>query len=167
MAVTYGYEDETGTSFDFDQMDVYRRAVDTVLDLEGCPYEAEVSLVITDNEGIHQVNREFRNIDRPTDVLSFPAVPFETPCDYEILEEDDSYFDLDSGNLVLGDIMISSEKVVSQAEEYGHSITREFAFLVAHSILHLLGYDHMTPEEAEIMEQKQTQALHSLGIERN
>ncbi len=165
MTVQLEYETEKTLPIDCEKLAV--SVAERVLEMEECPYEAEVSLVITDNEGIHQVNREFRNIDRPTDVLSFPAVPFETPCDYEILEEDDSYFDLDSGNLVLGDIMISSEKVVSQAEEYGHSITREFAFLVAHSILHLLGYDHMTPEEAEIMEQKQTQALHSLGIERN
>ena len=165
MTVQLEYETEKTLPIDCEKLAV--SVAERVLEMEKCPYEAEVSLVITDNEGIHQVNREFRNIDRPTDVLSFPAVPFETPCDYEILEEDDSYFDLDSGNLVLGDIMISSEKVVSQAEEYGHSITREFAFLVAHSILHLLGYDHMTPEEAEIMEQKQTQALHSLGIERN
>ena len=165
MTVQLEYETEKTLPIDCEKLAV--SVAERVLEMEECPYEAEVSLVITDNEGIHQVNREFRNIDRPTDGLSFPAVPFETPCDYEILEEDDSYFDLDSGNLVLGDIMISSEKVVSQAEEYGHSITREFAFLVAHSILHLLGYDHMTPEEAEIMEQKQTQALHSLGIERN
>ena len=165
MTVQLEYETEKTLPIDCEKLAV--SVAERVLEMEECPYEAEVSLVITDNEGIHQVNREFRNIDRPTDLLSFPAVPFETPCDYEILEEDDSYFDLDSGNLVLGDIMISSEKVVSQAEEYGHSITREFAFLVAHSILHLLGYDHMTPEEAEIMEQKQTQALHSLGIERN
>ena len=165
MIVQLDYETEKTLPIDCEKLAVM--VGDKVLEMEQCPYEAEVSLVITDNEGIYPVNREFRNIDRPTDVLSFPAVPFETPCDYQILEEDDSYFDLDSGNLVLGDIMISSEKVAAQAEEYGHSITREFAFLVAHSVLHLLGYDHMTPEEASVMEQKQTQALHSLGIERN
>ena len=142
------------------------QVADQVLTQEGCPYEASVSLVLTDNEEIHRVNREFRKIDRPTDVLSFPMVPFETPGDYGILEEDDSFFDLDSGELLLGDIMISVDKLRSQSQEYGHSLKREFCFLVAHSMLHLLGYDHMTPEEAKIMEEKQEQALASLGITR-
>lgn len=137
-----------------------------VLRMEECPYEAQVNLVLTDNEEIHRVNREFRGIDRPTDVLSFPAVPFEVPSDFTIVEEDDSFFDLDTGELLLGDIMISGEKVISQAEEYGHSVKREFCFLVAHSMLHLLGYDHMTPKEAQVMEDKQRKALDELQITR-
>ena len=82
------------------------------------------------------------------------------------MEEDESYFDLDTDELLLGDIMISVDKVFAQAEEYGHSVTREFCFLVAHSMLHLLGYDHMTPGEAEVMEAKQAKALKELGITR-
>ena len=78
----------------------------------------------------------------------------------------ESYFDLDTDELLLGDIMISVDKVFAQAEEYGHSVTREFCFLVAHSMLHLLGYDHMTPEEAAVMEAKQAKALDELGITR-
>lgn len=141
-------------------------AAEKVLDMEGCPYEAQINLVLTDNEEIQRVNREFRNINAPTDVLSFPMVPFEKPGDYRILEEDDSYFDLDTGELILGDIMISIPRMENQAEEYGHSQIREFSFLVAHSVLHLLGYDHMTPEEAQVMEEKQSRALEELGIRR-
>lgn len=137
-----------------------------VLDMEGCPYETQINLVLTDNQKIQRVNREFRSIDAPTDVLSFPMVPFETPGDYGILDEDDSYFDLDTGELILGDIMISIPRMESQAQEYGHSQVREFSFLVAHSMLHLLGYDHMTPEEAKVMEDKQSRALEELGISR-
>ena len=99
-------------------------------------------------------------------MLSFPMIPFETPGDYDIVEEDESYFDLDTDELLLGDIMISVDKVFAQAEEYGHSVKREFSFLVAHSMLHLLGYDHMTPEEASVMETKQAKALEELGITR-
>ena len=91
-----------------------------VLDMEGCPYETQINLVLTDNQEIQRVNREFRSIDAPTDVLSFPMVPFETPGDYGILDEDDSYFDL----------------------------------------------DHRTPEEAKVMEDKQSRALEELGISR-
>ena len=123
-------------------------------------------MFLTDNSGIHEVNRQFRGIDAPTDVLSFPMIPFETPADYQILDQDESFFDLDTEELLLGDIMISAERVISQAEDYGHSIKREFCFLVAHSMLHLLGYDHMVPEEAAIMEQKQEAALEKLGITR-
>ena len=135
----------------------------------GIDYEALVKKVaehVLDNEEIKRVNTEFRNIERATDVLSFPMIPFESPADYGIVEEDESYFDLDTGELLLGDIMISVDKVFAQAEEYGHSITREFCFLVAHSMLHLLGYDHMTPEEAAVMEAKQARALDELGITR-
>ena len=137
-----------------------------VLDMEGCPYEVQINLVLTDNEEIQRVNQQFRDINAPTDVLSFPMIPFPTPGDYKILEEEDSYFDLDTGELILGDIMISIPRMETQAQEFGHSQVREFSFLVAHSILHLLGYDHMTPKEAAVMEAKQSQALEELQIRR-
>ena len=93
-------------------------------------------------------------------------IPFETPADYAVAEEDESCFDLDTDELLLGDIMISAERAAAQAKEYGHSVKREFCFLVAHSMLHLLGYDHMVPEEAKVMEAKQAKALEELGISR-
>ena len=164
--VSVQYECETDISLELDCEALAKKVAQSVLELENCPYDSQVNLVLTDNSGIHEVNRQFRGIDAPTDVLSFPMIPFETPADYQILDQDESFFDLDTEELLLGDIMISAERVISQAEDYGHSIKREFCFLVAHSMLHLLGYDHMVPEEADIMEQKQEAALEKLGITR-
>ena len=132
-----------------------------------CPYEAQVSILITDDDEIHRINLEQRQIDRPTDVLSFPMVNYETPGDFSFLEEDsEDCFDPDSGELLLGDIVISADKVAAQAKEYGHSRRREYAFLIAHSMLHLMGYDHMTPEDAAEMERLQEEILQQLGISR-
>ena len=107
-----------------------------------------------------------RQIDRATDVLSFPMADYETPGDFSHLDEDAGLFHPDTGELMLGDIVISVDKVFEQAEEYGHSTEREFSFLFAHSMLHLLGYDHMEPDEAAVMEAKQAKALEDLGITR-
>lgn len=164
MTLQIDYETDREIGIEYEEL--AKKVVQKVLDMEGCPYDAQVNLVLTDNEEIQRVNTEFREIAAPTDVLSFPMIPFETPADYAIVEEDESYFDLDTDELLLGDIMISIDKVFAQAEEYGHSVTREFCFLVAHSMLHLLGYDHMTPEEAVVMENKQRTALDELGITR-
>lgn len=164
MTLQIDYETDREIGIEYEEL--AKKVVQKVLDMEGCPYDAQVNLVLTDNEELQRVNTEFREIAAPTDVLSFPMIPFETPADYAIVEEDESYFDLDTDELLLGDIMISVDKVFAQAEEYGHSVTREFCFLVAHSMLHLLGYDHMTPEEAVVMENKQRTALDELGITR-
>ena len=164
MTMQIDYETERELGIDYEALAV--KVADKVLEMEECPYDAQVNLVLTDNEEIKRVNTEFRDIQAPTDVLSFPMIPFETPADYGIVEEDESYFDLDTDELLLGDIMISVPKVFAQAEEYGHSTEREFSFLFAHSMLHLLGYDHMTPEEAAVMEAKQAKALDELGITR-
>ena len=164
MTLQIDYETDREIGIEYEEL--AKKVVQKVLNMEGCPYDAQVNLVLTDNEEIQRVNTEFREIAAPTDVLSFPMIPFETPADYAIVEEDESYFDLDTDELLLGDIMISVDKVFAQAEEYGHSVTREFCFLVAHSMLHLLGYDHMTPEEAVVMENKQRTALDELGFTR-
>ena len=138
-----------------------------MLDSEGCPYEAEVNLLITDAEGIRVYNREYREIDRETDVLSFPAVDYEKPSDFSLMEEDLScYINPDTQKLMLGDIILNVDRVKSQAEEYGHSLLREFSFLVTHSMFHLLGYDHMTKEEEKIMFAKQEEILKRLSISR-
>ena len=158
MNMQIDYETERELGIDYETLAV--KVADKVLEMEKCPYDAQVNLVLTDNEEIERVNTEFRDIARPTDVLSFPMIPFETPARYDIVEEDESYFDLDTDELLLGDIMISVDKV------FAHSVTREFCFLVAHSMLHLLGYDHMTPGEAAVMEAKQAKALEELGITR-
>ncbi|MDO5134641.1 MAG: rRNA maturation RNase YbeY [Eubacteriales bacterium] len=164
--ISIDYEWETKEEPQLPCRELAEEVAGKVLELEGCPWDAQVNLVVTDDASIRQVNREFRGIDAPTDVLSFPMIPFGTPGDYGILEEDESFFDLDTGELLLGDIMISMPRAQAQAKEYGHSLKREFCFLVAHSMLHLLGYDHMVQEEARIMEGKQAQALEELGITR-
>ena len=164
--MTIDFENEQEQSFDFDFEEIAAMVADAVLDQEHCPYEAQISLVLTDDEQIQATNREFRQIDRPTDVLSFPMVDFSSPADYSILEEDDSLFHPETGELLLGDIMISIPRVIAQADEYGHSTRREYAFLIAHSMLHLLGYDHMEEDERKVMEEKQKQILQHLHIER-
>ena len=165
--MTFYLENENDEAFDFDLEDVIGRVMEQVLTDEACPYEAEVNVLLTDNAGIHVFNREHRGIDHPTDVLSFPNIDYPSPSDFSHLEEDSAdYFDPDSGDLLLGDIIISADKVREQAKEYGHSEMREFAFLLAHSFFHLCGYDHMTTEEAAIMEKKQEDVLQKLGITR-
>lgn len=160
-------ENETDVSFAFDVKEVADRVIKAVLASEGCPFDAQLNLLITDNEGIRDYNNRFRQIDRETDVLSFPNVDYDTPSDFSGLDEREAdYFDPDSGELVLGDIIISADRVKEQADLYGHSEKREFAFLVAHSMLHLCGYDHMEPEEAKVMEEKQEAVLSGLGITR-
>ena len=164
MTIQIEYETERQLNIDYEKL--ASRVAAHILETEHCPYDVSVNLVITDNEEIKKVNQEFRSIGAPTDVLSFPMIPFETPADYSIVEDQDEYFDLDTEELVLGDVMISVDKVFAQAEEYGHSVEREFSFLFAHSMLHLLGYDHMEPDEAAVMEAKQAKALEDLGITR-
>ena len=137
------------------------------LPYEKCPYEAEVNVILTDNEAIREINREQRQIDSATDVLSFPMVDYETPSDFDHVEEAvEDYFNPETGELMLGDIVISVEKVEEQAEKYGHSQTRELAFLVAHSMLHLCGYDHMEEEERLEMEERQRAILDTRGYTR-
>lgn len=138
------------------------------IDHEGFPYEAEVNLTLTDNEGIHEINRMYRQIDAPTDVLSFPMLSYEQAGDFSALEEDyEDNFNPDTGEIMLGDIVISVDRVREQAAAYGHSERREFAFLIVHSMLHLFGYDHMTPEDAAVMEPKQRQILEEMNISRD
>ena len=113
-------------------------------------HKFEVNLTVCDNGYILEINREYRDIDRETDVLSFPMMDFDTP----------------DTTVMLGDIIISYEKAVSQAEEYGHSLKRELCFLCCHSALHLLGYDHETEDERTEMEAKQKEILERLNIKR-
>ena len=159
-------ENEGDLELDLNYQEVAQRVGDAVLDYEQCPYESEVELLLTMDEEIREMNREFRDIDRATDVLSFPMIAYESPADFAFLEEDESCFDPDTGELMLGNIVISKQKVVEQAEEYGHTVEREYAFLISHSMLHLLGYDHMEEEERAVMDKKQREILDGLGITR-
>lgn len=165
-AVTVFFEEEGDISLPLPCEELAVRVAGAALDYVGCPYQAQVNLLLTMNDQIQEMNREFRGIDRATDVLSFPMIEYEVPGEFDFLEEEEECFDPESGELVLGDIVISKEKVVAQAEEYGHSIEREYAFLIAHSVLHLTGYDHIEEEERTVMEAKQREILELLGITR-
>ena len=164
--MTLYFEEEGAVTLPLDCEKTRRVAVETALDILGCPYEAEVSLLLTTNEEIHRMNLEFRDVDRPTDVLSFPMIDFAVPGNFDGLEEREDCFDPETGELSLGDIVISKEKVLSQAEAYGHSVLREYAFLIVHSVLHLTGYDHMEPSERSVMEEQQRRIMEALNISR-
>lgn len=165
--MTFHIENEAREELNFDYEELLRKVMEECLAYENCPYEAEVSLLLTDDEEIREINREFRNIDAATDVLSFPTIEYETPGDFSGLEEAaEMYFHPESGELLLGDIVISVERAIVQAQEYGHPLTREIAFLTAHSMLHLMGYDHMEEEERALMEARQEEILMRLGISR-
>lgn len=140
-------------------IEVNRELIEKVI-AESLKYEnvsnnCEISVTIVDNEEIHQINLKHRGIDRATDVLSFPLIDFEK----ESLPTDGS-------KIYLGDIIISIERAMEQAKEYGHSIDREVGFLTAHSMLHLLGYDHMVEDEEKVMFKKQEEILNNLNLRR-
>ena len=135
-----------------------KAAIYAALDYEDFRKSAEISVTFTDNDGIQEINREQRNVDAPTDVLSFP-----------IMSGDDSDADTDRSNgaVMLGDIVLNLERARAQAAEFGHSYTREVAFLTVHSVLHLLGYDHLTSDEADRdMRARQDAVLDMMGIKR-
>lgn len=135
---------------------------EAVLKEESCDFNAEISVTLVDDEAIQAMNAKHRNIDRATDVLSFPMLDFDAEGNAV-----DADFDMDGEFVVLGDIVISMQRAQEQAEEYGHTLRREVAFLTAHSMLHLLGYDHVDDAEGErIMLDKQETILNALGITR-
>ena len=163
--MTLNIEYEMDIKLELDYESIITEVVEKSLDLEKCPYEVELNVILTDNKEIKEINNNYRKIDASTDVLSFPMVDYETPSDFSGLEEEeDNYFNPETGELLLGDIIISVEKVMEQAKQYGHSAKRELAFLTAHSMMHLFGYDHMEEEERIIMEEKQRNVLDELHI---
>lgn len=156
---------EATKQLDFDYNKIIDKVVLGCLDYEDCPYETEISILLTDDNEIKEINKQFRGIDSHTDVLSFPAIEYEIAGDFSGLEETiGDCFNPETGELILGDIVISIDRAITQAEEYGHSITREVAFLTAHSMFHLMGYDHMTDEDRKVMEEKQEKVLNTLEI---
>ena len=166
MSISIINESDIEYPGEFDE--IIESVIEASIDYMKCPYECEVSVTLTDNEGIHEINMSERSIDSPTDVLSFPMLDFDSPGDLSYVEKyPQDYFNPESGELLLGDIVISLEKVASQAEEYGHSQKREIAFLVAHSCLHLFGYDHIDDAEREEMEELQNNILNMKGYTRD
>lgn len=140
---------------------IIEEVVKTTFIEEGFSMDAEISLTLTDNETIKTINLDHRNIDAVTDVISFPQIDWvlENTAPSEYVSEV-------KGDILLGDIIISTQRLTEQATEYGHSLERECGFLVAHSMLHLLGYDHMDEKEEEEMFQKQEEILQIAGLMR-
>ena len=133
-----------------------RHTILETLDYEGMENDAEVSVTFVDDEGIRELNKRFRNLDKPTDVLSFPLLDYEG-------ESEEPFFDELCHNL--GDIVVSLERAMAQANEFGHSFEREVAFLTAHSMLHLLGYDHeLSDEDDADMRARQNDIMERLGL---
>ncbi len=163
--MTFCVDDETGALSENGFSETFEKVVRCVLEQQGCPYEAEVSLTVTNQDEIRSLNAEFRNVDSVTDVLSFPMIDFPSPGDFSSIDEESAdCFNPETGELMLGDIVICMDRVRSQAEEYGHSLQREFAYLTAHSMLHLLGYDHMDEESEKLMSEAAGECLDALGI---
>ncbi|CDF58064.1 rRNA maturation RNase YbeY [Thermobrachium celere] len=150
-----------------EHLDLIKKTIETVLEYEKFNNPCEVNVIITDNEEIREINRQFRGIDKETDVLSFPQLEYdegyEEEGEIEIGIED---INPESGCVVLGDMVLSLEKALEQSNEYGHSFEREIAFLVVHSMLHLLGYDHENEEDKKIMRYKEEEILNKIGLPR-
>ncbi len=148
------FMNDTDTRISYKLKMLVREAVISTLDYEGFYNDCQVSVTFTDNEGIREINREYRGIDKETDVLSFPLTAFDGT------EEPPT----DEPEVSLGDIVISVEKAKAQADEFGHSFEREVAFLCVHSMLHLLGYDHVNSDEEDAeMRRRQREILEKMG----
>lgn len=165
--MTVYFEDEAGLPFGFDIEEELNKLISFVCDFVKCPYETEVSATMVDKASIREINSQFRNIEKVTDVLSFPMMEYDSPCDFEGPAFSQSVsLSPETGELILGDILLCSEVVKEQAEEYGHSQRREFSFLVVHSMLHLFGYDHIQDGDRVQMEKEQKKIMDALGIHR-
>ncbi len=159
-------ENEIDAIFSFDLEKVAEQLINAALDYEDFPFDISVEINIVNNEMIREINKQYRKIDKATDVLSFPMINYPASGDYSQLEDDDSNFDPEDGTLILGNIVISADKVREQALEYNHSELREYSFLIVHSMLHLFGYDHEDEKDAEVMFLRQEAILEKCGITR-
>ncbi len=158
---------EVKPEFSFHYRKLAEDVIEAALDTEAFPYEAEVSLTLVSDAGMREINSETRGIDSTTDVLSFPMLEYSTPADFSAIEEEwDECVNPDTGEVVLGDIVISVDRVREQAAAYGHSEKREYAFLITHSMLHLCGYDHIEESDRILMEERQRLILDRLNIKR-
>ncbi|MEE3480669.1 MAG: rRNA maturation RNase YbeY [Lachnospiraceae bacterium] len=163
MSVLFTDECEENLGFPLEK--TAEETVNAALSVEGFTVPAEVSVTLTTAEEVHELNRQYRDVDATTDVLSFPLLELEAGENYESHDFSED-IDPDTGKVPLGDIVLNISRVKSQAKEYGHSVKREYSFLICHSMLHLLGYDHMEAGEREIMEEEQRKIMNTLGISR-
>ncbi len=165
--MTFHLECEVEPKFSFPYEELAKEVIEACMEAEDFPYEAEVNLTLVDDAAIQEINASYRQIDRATDVLSFPLLDYDAPGDFSKVEDlMGDNINPDTGEVMLGDIVISVDHVREQAKEYGHSEKREYAFLIVHSMLHLFGYDHMEPEEAQEMQEHQRKILDYLKITR-
>ncbi len=174
--MTIYYDNQTDYEFDFDYKKVANDVITKTLLHEQFKYDVEVSITFVNEESIREINKEYRDIDNSTDVLSFPMIEYDS--DYSrISERKEEMYDFlidvidiknpDTDEIILGDIVLCVPVIINQAKEYNHSILREYAFLIVHSMLHLLGFDHIEEDERIIMENKQNLILESLSITRD
>ena len=147
-----------------DYNNIINEILEESLSYLNCPYQCEINVLVTSNKEISLINKEQRGIDKPTDVLSFPFIDFVNVADFSKVEENYSFnFNSETNDLVLGDIVISLEKALEQSQLYNHSLEREIAFLTAHSVLHLCGYDHIEENDRIEMEKIQDIILNKKG----
>lgn len=174
--MTIYYDNQTDYEFDFDYKKVANDVITKTLLHEQFKYDVEVSITFVNEESIREINKEYRDLDKSTDVLSFPMIEYDS--DYSrISDRKEEMYDFlidlidiknpDTDEIILGDIVLCVPVIINQAKEYNHSILREYAFLIVHSMLHLLGFDHIEEDERIIMENKQNQILESLSITRD
>ena len=161
--------EETGAGILPEEINAEQTASDLlnqVADLTGSAYELCCDVLLCDEDAIRELNRLHRGIDAATDVLSFPNLNFDAPCKWPD-ELSDDLFEPDSGELMLGNIAVCKQKILDQASQYGHSVIREFAFLITHSLLHLCGYDHIDDADRMLMEETQEKILTNLDLTRD
>lgn len=160
--VVFVENEQSAVDIDSNHFELLKKIVVACLDEEVAYTGCEISILLTDDGTIRQFNKEYRNVDAPTDVISFPLADMKNG---KVISGEGDY-NIDEGLLLLGDIVISAETALKQAEQYGHSFERELAFLAAHGVYHLLGYDHMQSDEESIMISKQEAVLEKLGLKR-
>ena len=158
---------DPGRSVDKKTLQLLKTCADKAADIEGIPQNCAASLLFVNDVKIREMNRIYRGIDRATDVLSFPEVNYDDGMTAGNSKTRlAAAFDDDIGGPFLGDIVISTEHAAAQAEEFGHSLSREYAYLTVHGLFHLMGYDHMADEEKRIMRAREEAVLSALGIQR-
>lgn len=158
--LVYIENEQEYVNIDSDHFELLKKTAGACLSAEGISIGCEINILLTDDKTISKFNNKYRNIDSPTDVISFPMAGMK---DGKIINEEGDY-NIDEGLLLLGDIVISAETALKQAERYGHPFERELAFLAAHGVYHLLGYDHTENDEESAMISKQEAALEKLGL---
>lgn len=168
LKLNIDYDKSLDEIFDFNVENVTKKVLNECNEVEKVPFDTSINVSIVNDSKIKRINKEERNIDKVTDVLSFPVLDLKKPKDYKKFYKnkklDLEFLDLDTNTVLLGDIVINKNKVITQSKAYNHSIKREYAFLLTHSFLHLIGFDHMKKIDEEKMCIEQEKILNKLKI---